>query len=59
MSKNTEQTYYQKNRDLILSKAKEYYEKNKKKEYKKIDVEICQKTKKLKKENMQEIGIKI
>lgn len=34
-------------------------QKNKKKEYKKIDVEICQKTKKLKKENMQEIGIKI
>lgn len=42
MSKNTEQTYYQKNRDLILSKAKEYYEKNKdtRKEYQKINITI-------------------
>ena len=29
MSKNTDLTYYQKNRDVVLSKAKDYY-KNKK-----------------------------
>ena len=29
MSTNTRLTYYQKNRDIILSKAKDYYKKNK------------------------------
>ena len=29
MSTNTGQAYYQKNRDIIFGKAKEYYENNK------------------------------
>ena len=29
MSKNTDLTYYQKNRDVVLSKAKDYYKNNK------------------------------
>ena len=28
MSENTDLTYYQKNKDLILNKAKDYYKKN-------------------------------
>ena len=28
MSKNTQLTYYQKNRDVILNKAKDYYKNN-------------------------------
>ena len=29
MSENTDLTYYQKNRDVILNRAKDYYENNK------------------------------
>ena len=29
MSENTDLTYYQKNRDVILNKAKDYYKNNK------------------------------
>ena len=29
MSENTDLTYYQKNRDVLLSKAKDYYKNNK------------------------------
>ena len=29
MSENTDLTYYQKNRDVVLSKAKDYYKNNK------------------------------
>ena len=29
MSKNTDLTYYQKNRDVVLRKAKDYYKNNK------------------------------
>ena len=29
MSKNTDLTYYQKNKDVVLSKAKDYYRNNK------------------------------
>ena len=29
MSKNTDLTYHQKNRDVVLSKAKDYYKNNK------------------------------
>ena len=29
MSENTDLTYYQKNQDVILNKAKDYYENNK------------------------------
>ena len=67
MSENTDLTYYQKNRDVVLSKAKDYYknnkerlreqardkyrtlseeEKNKKREYGKIDISICLKKRK-------------
>ena len=62
MSENTNLTYYQKNRDMVLNKAKDYYknnnerlkkhakdkyrnlseeDKNKKREYGKIDIIIC------------------
>ena len=30
MSENTDLTYYQRNRDLVLNKAKDYYKNNKK-----------------------------
>ena len=31
MSENTDLTYYQKNRDVVLNKAKDYYKNNKEK----------------------------
>ena len=67
MGESTDLTYYQKNKDLILNKAKDYYknnnerlreqardkykslseeEKNKKREYGKIDISICLKKRK-------------
>ena len=59
MSTNTRQTYYKKDRDLMLSKAKEYYENNKdrlskqaKNKYNDLPEE-----EKIKKENIEEIDI--
>ena len=49
----TETTYYQRNSDAILNRAKDYY-KNDKKE---INAETYLKTEKIKIENMEEIDI--
>ena len=48
-------TYYQRNREIILNRAKGYYENDKErlKEQAKINIETYQKKKKLKKENME------
>ena len=47
MSENTDLTYYQKNRDLVLSKTETYLkkEKTKKENMEKIDIPICLKKK--------------
>ena len=62
MSTNTHQNYYQRNRDYLLNKAREYYknlseeEKNKKTEY--IRNKSCNMTGEQKeKKNMQKIGL--
>ena len=59
MSEITDLTYYQRNRGLILNKAKYYYKNNKEKlkEQKKINTEACLKKKKIKRENIGRIGI--
>ena len=48
-------TYYKKNREIILNRAKDYHKNDKErlKEQAKINVETYQKKKKLKKENME------
>ena len=50
-------TYYQKNWDVILNRAKDYYE-NDKENRQEIDIETYLK-KKIKKENMEKIDISI
>ena len=52
-------TYYQRNRDVILNKAKDYYENDKKrlKGKQEINTEIYLKQKKIKRENMEETDI--
>ena len=61
MSKSTALTYYQKNRDVILNRAKDYYKNDKERlreqaidKYKKLSEE-----EKIKKENMGRIDIVI
>ena len=61
MSKSTALTYYQKNRDVILNRAKDYYKNDKERlkeqaidKYKKLSEE-----EKIKKENMERIDIVI
>ena len=55
----SEKTYYQKkkSRDVILSRAKDYYEKEKErlKNKQEINTEIYLKNKKIKRDNMEEI----
>ena len=54
----SEKTYYQKkSRDVILSRAKDYYEKEKERSKNKqeINTEIYLKNKKIKRDNMEEI----
>ena len=54
----SEKTYYQKkSRDVILSRAKDYYEKDKErlKNKQEINTEIYLKNKKIKRDNMEEI----
>ena len=50
----SETTYYERNRDVILNRAKDYYKNNKEllREKVKINVEIYLKKKKIKRENM-------
>ena len=64
MSENTDLTYYQKNRDVILNRAKDYYKSNKQR----LGVQARDKTylkinlfeeEKIKKENMRRIDIVI
>ena len=61
MSENTDLTYYQKNRGVVLSKAKDYYKNNKERlrGQARINTETCLKKKKIKKENMGKIDIVI
>ena len=58
MSDNTDLTYYQKKRDVVLIKAKYYY-KNNKGDRQEINTEACLNKKKIKKENMGKIDIVI
>ena len=62
MSESTNLTYYQRNRDMVLNKAKDYYKNNKKKlrkqardKYKNLSEE----EKNQKKENMEKADITI
>ena len=52
-------TYYQRNRDIALNKAKEYYENNNKrlKNKQEINIETYLKKIKIKKKNMEKIDI--
>ena len=55
MSECADLTYYQRNRDVILNRAKEYYENDKERlrEQAKINTETYLKKKKIKRENME------
>ena len=61
MSENTNFTYYQKNRNVILNRDKDYYENDKERLRGKqeINTETYLKKKKTKKENMEKIDISI
>ena len=54
MSESAYLTYYQKTRDVILTRAKDYYENGQE-----INTENYLKNKKIKKENMEKIDIAI
>ena len=56
---SVEETYYQKNKDVILNRAKDYYENDKErlKERQEINTEIYPKKKKNKKERIWKIDI--
>ena len=43
--------YYQKNRDVLLNKSKEYYRNNR--EHKEMNINRCQKIKKIMKKNIE------
>ena len=55
MSENTDLTYYQRNREVILHKAKDYYENDKERweVRKKISIETYLKKTKTKRDNMK------
>ena len=61
MSEGADLTYYQKNRDVILNRAKDYYENNKERlrAQARDKYKSYLKKKKIKKENMEKIDIKI
>ena len=62
MSESAYLTYYQKTRDVILNRAKDYYENDKKKrlgEKARINTETYLKKKQMKRENMGRIDITI
>ena len=54
MSESAYLTYYQRNRDVILNRARDYYENDKE-----INTETYLRKKKIKKENMGKIDITI
>ena len=58
MSESADLTYYQKNRDVILNRAKDYYE-NDKGGKQEINTETYLKKKKIKRENMGRIDTAI
>ena len=60
MSENTDLTYYKKNKDVVLSKAKDYYKNNKDRlrEQARDKYRNLSEEEKNKKENKQEINIK-
>ena len=59
MSENTNLTYYKKNRDMVLSKAKDYYKNNNErlKKHAKDKYRNLEEDKNKKKENMEKIDI--
>ena len=59
MSENTDLTYYQKNKDVVLSKAKDYYKNNKDRlrEQARDKYRNLSEEEKNKKENMEKIDI--
>ena len=61
MSENTNLTYYQKNRYVIINRAKDYYKNDKErlKEQERINTKTYLKKKKTKKENMERTDIVI
>ena len=61
MSENINLTYYQRNRDVILNRAKDYYENDKERlrEQARSKYRNLSEEEKLKKENMEKIGISI
>ena len=61
MSENINLTYYQKNRDDILNRAKDYYDNDKKRlrEQARDKYRNLSEEKKIKKENMEKIDISI
>ena len=56
MNESVEETYYQRNRNLILNRAKDYYETDKKRlgSKQEINAETYLKKMKIKRENMEE-----
>ena len=61
MSENTDLTYYQRNRDVMLNKAKDYYKNNKERlrEQARDKYRNLSEEEKIKKENMEKIDISI
>ena len=61
MSEGADLTYYQKNRDVILNRAKDYYENDKERlrEQTRDKYRNLSEEKKIKKENMEKIDITI
>ena len=58
MSENNDLIHYERNLDVVLSKAKDYYKNNKDKGNKQeINTETCPNKKKIKKENMEKTDI--
>ena len=59
MSESAYLTYYQRNRDVILNRAKDYYENDKETYIQEINTETYLKRKKIKKEIMEKIDTSI
>ena len=59
MSENNDLTYYQRNRDIVLNKAKNYYKNNKERlrSKQKINIGAYLEKIRIKKENMEKINI--
>ena len=53
MSESADLTYYQRNRDVMLNRAKDYYENDKERLKEKQEINTYLKKKKIKRENME------